>query len=80
MKSERPQRYGIYMANLDPTIGSEINKTRPVVILSDDGMNKFLATVVACPLTTQIHMGWRSRMQITPIIQVLHTPAYHTSR
>ncbi len=57
------QRYSIYLANLDPTIGSEIRKTRPVVIVSDDWMNKFLKTVVVCPLTTKLHPMWRSRIQ-----------------
>ncbi len=57
------KRYGIYLANLDPTIGSEIRKTRPVVVVSDDGMNKFLKTVVVCPLTTKLHPTWRSRIQ-----------------
>ncbi len=58
-------RYTIYLANLDPTIGSEIKKTRPVVIVSDDLMNKFLGTVVACPLTAKLHPKWRSRLQTT---------------
>ena len=57
------KRYNIYLANLDPTIGSEIKKTRPVVIASDNTMNKFLDTVVACPLTTKLHLKWRSRIQ-----------------
>ena len=58
------QRYGIYLANLNPTRGSEINKTRPVVIVSDDQMNSALQTIVVCPLTTSIHPAWRSRIQI----------------
>lgn len=59
------KRYSIHLANLDPTIGSEIRKTRPVVVISDNMMNKFLETVVVCPLTTQLHPKWRSRIQIT---------------
>ena len=59
------KRYNIYLANLDPMIGSEIRKTRPVVIVSDDSMNKHLETVVACPLTTKLHPTWRSRIQTT---------------
>jgi mRNA interferase MazF len=55
MKSKHLKRYDIWLANLDPTLGSEINKTRPVVIVSDELMNKYLGTVVACPLTTKIH-------------------------
>ena len=58
------ERYGIYLANLDPTRGSEIAKTRPVVIISQDEMNRHLDTVVVCPLTTQLHPQWRSRIQI----------------
>lgn len=57
-------RYSIYLANLAPTIGSEIRKTRPVVVISDDMMNKFLETAVVCPLTTKLHPQWRSRIQI----------------
>jgi len=57
-------RYEIYLANLDPTVGSEIRKTRPVVVVSDDLMNKILETVVACPLTSTLHPAWRSRIQI----------------
>ena len=57
------KRYEIYLANLDPTIGSEIRKTRPVVIVSDDLMNKYLDTVVTCPLTTKLHPTWRSRIE-----------------
>ena len=57
------KRYSIYLANLDPTIGAEIRKTRPVVIVSDNLMNKFLKTVVVCPLTTNLHPRWRGRIQ-----------------
>lgn len=57
-------RYSIYLANLDPTIGAEIRKTRPVVVVSDVMMNKFLETAVVCPLTTKLHPRWRSRIQV----------------
>lgn len=43
---------------------SEINKTRPVVLVSDNAMNKILNTIVTCPLTTKLHPMWRSRIQI----------------
>lgn len=46
-------RYEIYAVNLDPTIGAEINKTRPCVIISPDEMNKHLLTVQVAPLTSQ---------------------------
>ena len=60
-----PERYAIYLADLDPTRGSEIAKTRPVVIVSRDEMNRYLGTVVVCPLTTKLHPRWRSRIQVT---------------
>ncbi len=58
------ERYGIYYADLNPAIGSEIKKIRPVVIVSQDEMNKYLETVVVCPLTSKLHPQWRSRIQI----------------
>ena len=56
-------RYGVYLADLDPTRGREIAKTRPVVVISRDDMNRFLDTVVVCPLTSKLHPRWRSRIQ-----------------
>jgi len=46
-------QYSIILVNLDPTIGSEIKKTRPCVIISPDEMNKYLQTVVIAPMTSQ---------------------------
>ena len=64
MASTSFKRYGIYRADLNPTRGSEINKIRPVVIVSLDVLNEALETVVICPLTTRLHPRWRSRLQI----------------
>ena len=61
--SQAIERYGIYLADLDPTRGREIAKTRPVVVVSLDAMNRHLDTVVVCPLTTRLHPRWRSRIQ-----------------
>jgi len=58
------KRYEIHIADLNPTIGSEIKKTRPVVVVSQDQMNQNLETVVICPLTSKLHPKWRSRIQI----------------
>jgi mRNA interferase MazF len=58
------KRYEIRWANLDPTLGSEMKKTRPVVIVSLDALNEKLDTVTVCPLTSQIHPKWRTRLQI----------------
>ena len=58
------KRYEIYYADLNPAMGSEIKKIRPVVIVSQDEMNKYLDTVVVCPLTSKLHPQWRGRIQI----------------
>ena len=46
------KQYQVFLVNLNPTIGSEIRKTRPCVIISPDEMNAHLRTVVIAPLTT----------------------------
>ena len=58
------KRYEIRWANLSSTIGSEINKTRPVVIVSLDELNARLETVTVCPLTTSLHPEWRTRLSV----------------
>ncbi len=45
-------QYEIVLVNLDPTIGSEIKKTRPCVVISPNEMNKFLNTIVIAPITS----------------------------
>ena len=45
-------RFDIFVVNLDPTVGSEIRKSRPCVIVSPDEMNRHVRTVVVAPLTT----------------------------
>ena len=46
-------RFEVYLVNLDPTVGSEIQKTRPCVIVSPDEMNRHIATVIVAPMTTR---------------------------
>lgn len=46
-------QYDIVVVNLDPTVGSEIKKKRPCLIVSPNEMNKHLATIVVCPVTSQ---------------------------
>jgi len=46
------KQYQIILVNLDPTIGSEIKKTRPCVVISPDEMNKYLRTIIIAPMTT----------------------------
>lgn len=46
------KRFEVYLVSLDPTVGAEIRKTRPAVIVSPDELNQHLSTVVVVPLTT----------------------------
>jgi mRNA interferase MazF len=59
------KRYEVHWVRLDPVEGSEIGKTRPCVIVSDDFRNRNLASVVVCPLTTVLRPQWRTRLQVT---------------
>lgn len=58
------KRYEIRWTSLDPAVGAEMAKTRPAVIVSLDVLNRNLETVTICPLTSQLHPTWRSRVQI----------------
>ena len=46
------KQYEIILLNLDPTVGSEMKKTRPCVVLSPNEMNRYLQTIVIAPLTS----------------------------
>ena len=56
------KRYEVRWASLDPAQGAEMAKTRPGVIVSLDALNQRLQTVTICPLTTQLHPAWRTRL------------------
>jgi mRNA interferase MazF len=47
------KRFDVFLVNLDPTIGSEIKKTRPCVIVSPEEMNRNIATIIIAPMTTK---------------------------
>lgn len=47
-------QYQIVLVNLDPTIGSEMKKTRPCLIISPNELNKYLKTIVIAPLTSNL--------------------------
>jgi mRNA interferase MazF len=55
------KQFDVYQVNLDPTIGAEIKKSRPAVILSPNAMNKHLETVIVAPLTHSVK-GYPSRV------------------
>ncbi|WP_176589922.1 type II toxin-antitoxin system PemK/MazF family toxin, partial [Elizabethkingia argenteiflava] len=48
------KRFDVFFIDLNPTVGSEINKIRPCVIISPDEMNNALNTVIIAPLTSTI--------------------------
>jgi len=47
------KRFDVYLVNLDPTVGSEIKKTRPCLVISPDEMNRWIRTVIIAPMTTK---------------------------
>ena len=49
---EQINQYDIVLVNLDPTVGSEMKKTRPCVVLSPNEMNRYLNTIVIAPMTS----------------------------
>ena len=46
------KRFDVFLVNLDPTVGSEIQKTRPCLIVSPDEMNRNIRTVIVAPMTS----------------------------
>ncbi len=50
------KQYDVFLVSLDPTIGHEIKKARPCIIVSPDEMNKYISTVIIAPMTTQSHL------------------------
>ena len=47
------KRFEVYLINLDPTLGREIQKTRPCLIISPDEMNDHISTLIVAPMTTK---------------------------
>ena len=70
-------QYSIVLINLDPTVGSEIQKTRPCVIISPNEMNKYLNTIVIAPMTsslkeypTRIRVKYKDKIGMIAIDQI----------
>ena len=51
--NDKLNQYSIYLVNLDPTIGHEIKKTRPCLVISPNEMNHNIATIIIAPLTSK---------------------------
>jgi mRNA interferase MazF len=56
-------RFEVWLIALDPTLGSEIRKTRPCVVVSPDEMNGRLSTLIVAPLTTR-RRAWPTRVPV----------------
>ena len=58
------KRFDVCLINLDPTVGSEIRKLRPCLVISPDEMNRYIATVIVAPMTTK-GRDYPTRVQCT---------------
>lgn len=58
------KRFDVYLINLDPTVGSEIRKARPCLVISPDEMNRYISTVIVAPMTTK-GRDYPTRVQCT---------------
>jgi mRNA interferase MazF len=58
------KRFEVFMIQLDPTIGIEMQKTRPCVVISPDVLNRYLGTVIVAPLTTTAHRPYHWRVTV----------------
>ena len=58
------KRYGIYWINLDPTVGKELKKTRPCIVLSPNEANRHMGTVVIAPITSTLR-NYPMRLSLT---------------
>jgi len=58
------EQYSICLVNLEPTIGHEIKKTRPCVIISPNEMNQHISTIIIAPMTTRSH-AYPTRVPLT---------------
>ncbi len=47
------KRFEIHLVNLDPTVGAEVRKTRPCLVVSPDEMNRYISTVIVAPITAK---------------------------
>jgi mRNA interferase MazF len=58
------RRFDVYLVSLDPTVGREIQKARPCLIISPDEMNRYIGTVIIAPMTTK-GRGYPTRVACT---------------
>ena len=58
-----PRRFEVWLVSLDPTRGSEIQKTRPCLVVSPDELNRNLRTVIVAPMTT-VRRNYPTRVSV----------------
>lgn len=58
------KQYDVFLINLDPTIGHEIKKTRPCLLISPNEMNEAIQTVIVAPMTSKSH-SYPTRVPVT---------------
>ncbi len=58
------KRFEVYLVNLDPTVGHEIKKSRPCLVISPDELNRYISTVIVAPMTTK-GRGYPTRVPCT---------------
>lgn len=73
-KRSFPRRGSVYRVSLNPTVGHEIRKSRPAVVVSSDHMNELAATVLIMPITTG-HFGYYHWIQVSPLEGGLTKPS-----
>ena len=56
------EQFGIYWVDLNPTVGAEMQKIRPCVVVSPKELNRYLATVIIIPITSSVH-GYPFRVE-----------------
>jgi len=57
------RRFDVYLVRLDPSVGAEMQKTRPCVVISPDIMHRFVRTVIIAPLTSRQRTDYPTRVR-----------------
>ncbi len=73
--SSYPKRSEIYWANLDPTVGSEIAKTRPALIISNNINNEYSSTISILPITSNVSKVYPYEVIVSPQESGLKEPS-----
>jgi mRNA interferase MazF len=61
------KRFDVCLVDLDPTVGGDIRKARPCLVISPDEMNRYIATVIVAPMTTKGRNYHRPLLTLTGV-------------